>query len=159
MGDQFEKIKNFLESRNCPFDLKKFSKSTKTSLEAARIVGCGIEQIAKTIVFETEGKYKKDVVLVIASGKNRVDIKKVQDKIHQNVEKAEASFVKEKTGFSIGNVPPITHKNKIRTLIDEELMNRKELWTASGISNTLFKITPKKLEELTEGESLDIKED
>ena len=55
----------------------------------------------------------------------------------------------EHTGFAIGGIPPIGHKNPITTLIDEDLLQYEEIWAAAGTPNAVFKSTPKNLVEIT----------
>jgi Cys-tRNA(Pro) deacylase len=153
--DNLERVKNFLENKNYSFDIKEFLEVTRTSSEAAEAIGCRVEQIAKSIVFKTEDE---EPILVILSGKDRVNIKKVERVINKKIKKADANFVKEKTGFPIGGVAPIAHSEKIRILIDKNLKNQKEIWTSAGTLNSVFKLTPKELEELTGGKILNLKE-
>lgn len=120
-----------------------FSSSTRTAQEAAEQIGCTVAQIAKSIIFKDKDG---EPVLVIASGINRVDDKKL------NLFKADATFVKDKTGFVIGGVPPYGHKKKIRTYIDRDLEQYPEIWASAGKTNTVFKTSFGELVEESEGE-------
>ncbi|MEM7815661.1 MAG: YbaK/EbsC family protein [Candidatus Aenigmatarchaeota archaeon] len=128
---------------------------TRTSEDAARAVGCSLKQIAKSILFR--GRITGKPVLVVASGSNRIDEKKVGSIFGEPVEKADADFVKESTGFSIGGVPPSCHIKKIPTLIDEELLSQSEIWAAAGNPNSVFRLTPNELLKITEGKVADVK--
>lgn len=119
-----------------------FSNLTRTAKEAADQIGCTVAQIAKSIVFKNEDG---EAVLVIVSGINRVDDKKLK------LFKANADFVKERTGFVIGGVPPYGHKSKITTFIDEDLRNYSEIWASAGKSNSVFKTNFEELVEKTGG--------
>ena len=127
----------------------KFSQTTRTAQEAAETIGCSIGQIAKSIVFK--GKQTNKPYLVIASGANRVNEKIIEQEAGEPIEKADANFVKEATGFVIGGVAPIGHKEPIRTFIDEDLLQYPEIWASAGTPNTVFKLTPQELQKLTEG--------
>jgi prolyl-tRNA editing enzyme YbaK/EbsC (Cys-tRNA(Pro) deacylase) len=118
-------------------------------VEAATAIGCSVEQIAKSILFRTV-KNKKPV-LVIASGVNRVNEARVADIVGEPIEKADAAYVREKTGFVIGGVPPIGHAESIQTIIDEDLLKLGELWAAAGTPNSVFKLSAKSLLEITAG--------
>jgi prolyl-tRNA editing enzyme YbaK/EbsC (Cys-tRNA(Pro) deacylase) len=62
----------------------------------------------------------------------------------------------EHTGFAIGGVPPIGHIAPLMTFIDEDLMQYEEIWAAAGTPNTVFKLTPKILVEITKGKVVKI---
>lgn len=129
-------------------NIKEFSNLTRTAQEAADQIGCTLGQIAKSIIFK-DGNGK--AVLVIASGKNFVDTKVVEKEIKNSITKADADFCKEETGFVIGGIPPYNHKKKIKTLIDNDLMQYSEIWASAGKSNAVFKLTPEELLERTKG--------
>ncbi len=119
-----------------------FSKLTRTAQEAAEQIGCSVAQIAKSLIFKDAGDKP---VLVIASGINRVDDKRLE------LFKADANFVKGKTGFVIGGVPPWGHKQKIKTLIDEDLKQYDLIWAAAGKNNAVFPTNFDEIVEKTEG--------
>lgn len=124
-----------------------FSASTRTSLEAANQLGCEVGQIAKSIVFR--GLKTGKPVLVIASGSHRIDEKKVATLVGEDVEKADANYSREKTGFVIGGIPPYGHPTKIQTLFDESLLQYDIIWAAAGTPNSVFQTTPNELIEKT----------
>ena len=84
-------------------------------------------------------------------------IKVIAKYIGEKIEKADAEFAKEVTGFTIGGIPPLGHVQKITTYIDEDLLQYKELWAAAGMPNAVFSLTPKALKELSIGEVVSIK--
>jgi prolyl-tRNA editing enzyme YbaK/EbsC (Cys-tRNA(Pro) deacylase) len=141
-----------LQELGIQIDIKEFNVSTKTAEEAARAIGCKINQIAKSIVFDAQG----ELVLVIVSGGNRVNEAKMSFYLSKIDNKADANFVKEKTGYSIGGVPPFGHKTEIKTFIDKDLLKYKEIWAAAGSDNTVFKISPAELIKYSKGQILDI---
>jgi prolyl-tRNA editing enzyme YbaK/EbsC (Cys-tRNA(Pro) deacylase) len=150
-----KKFQDFLISRGFRNKLVEFPEGTKTSADAAMAIGCKIEQIAKSIVFI--GKNSRQPILVIASGPNRINEKKIQALISEPVEKADASFVREQSGYSIGGVPPTGHNKKLKIFIDEDLMKLGEMWSAGGTPNTVFKLTTNELLEMTHGQVINIK--
>ena len=121
--------------------------STRTSAEAAAAVGCTVAQIAKSIVFR--GAETGRAILVIASGSNRINEAKISDVSGEPLAKADASFVREKTGFVIGGVPPIGHPEPLFTLIDQDLLALDEIWAAAGTPNSVFRFTGEVLVRLT----------
>ncbi len=129
--------------------------STRTAGEAAQAVGCQVDQIAKSLVFR--GRQSGAAVLVIASGANRVDEKKLARLLSEKVEKPNADFVREATGFVIGGVPPVGHANCLRTFIDSDLLTHATIWAAAGTPHALFALTPADLLKMTGGEVAEIK--
>lgn len=119
------------------FTVVEFDESTHTAQEAADAIGCALAQIAKSIIFRSaSGK----PVLVIASGTNRVDEKKIRALLGEKIERASPDFVKEKTGFEVGGVPPVGHASPCVVFLDEELKQFPTLWAAGGTGNTVFEI-------------------
>jgi prolyl-tRNA editing enzyme YbaK/EbsC (Cys-tRNA(Pro) deacylase) len=95
-------------------------------------------------------------ILILASGTNRVNEKAIQQHIGEKIEKADADFTQELTGFAIGGVPPIGHKTKILTLIDEDLLKLDQLWAAAGMPNVVFNLKSGDLINLTDGKVISI---
>ena len=97
------------------FQVLEFEASTRTSQDAAAAIGCTVAEIAKSLIFKSaQGR----AVLVIASGVNRVDEKKVRALLGEKIERADADFVREATGYAIGGVPPVGHATPPIVLID-----------------------------------------
>ena len=131
------------------FTVLEFDASTRTSAEAAAAIGCEVAEIAKSLLFRTRETGRP--VLIVASGANRVDEKKVAAVIGERIQRADADFVREATGFAIGGVPPIGHVKAPITLIDEALLRFETIWAAAGTPNAVFKLTPAELVELAGG--------
>lgn len=123
--------------------------STRTSEDAAAAIGCTVAQIAKSLIFR--GKESGRPVLVIASGVNRVDEKAVGRLIGERIERADPDFVREKTGYAIGGVPPIGHAEPPLVLIDADLAALETVWAAAGTPNAVFRLTPAELVSMTGG--------
>ncbi len=146
-----KKIQEILDAHGVPLKVVKMADSTRTAVEAAAAIGCEVKQIAKSLIFKTADT--NEVVLVIASGINRVDEMKVSQIIAHPIEKANAQFVIEKTGFAIGGIPPIGHKEKIEyVLVDKDLLVLPELWAAAGSPFAVFSLNPQQLRDLTKGQ-------
>jgi prolyl-tRNA editing enzyme YbaK/EbsC (Cys-tRNA(Pro) deacylase) len=123
--------------------------STRTAQEAAQAVGCRVEQIAKSLVFQ--GKTTNRPLLVVASGANRVNEQKLRDLLSEPVRKADAEFVREHTGFAIGGVPPAGLSQPMDIFIDEDLFKYEEIWAAAGTPHAVFKLTAEDLVKITQG--------
>jgi prolyl-tRNA editing enzyme YbaK/EbsC (Cys-tRNA(Pro) deacylase) len=93
---------------------------------------------------------------VVASGANRVNERSIEEFIGEPLGKADADFVRQRTGFAIGGVPPVGHSEKIETFIDEDLLQYAEIWAAAGTPNAVFRLTPKDLVHMTGGQVVKI---
>jgi len=125
-----------------------FEQLTRTALEAATALGCDVGQIAKSIIFKTD---KELPVLVVASGANRIDEKKIEKIIGTKIFKADAEFVRKNSGYVIGGVPPWGHKILPTTIIDNDLKKYEHIYAAAGKNNAVFKLTFEELVEKTKG--------
>jgi prolyl-tRNA editing enzyme YbaK/EbsC (Cys-tRNA(Pro) deacylase) len=96
-------------------------------------------------------------VLVITSGDRRVDAAKVEALVGA-LGRADAAFVKARTGFSIGGVAPIAQAEPGVTLIDRELLRFDTLWAAAGHPHAVFALSPHDLERLTGAPLADVTE-
>ncbi len=135
------------------FQVLEFEASTRTSEEAAAAIGCTVAEIAKSLIFESaDGR----PVLVIASGANRVDEKKVRALLGPKIGRADADFVRPATGFAIGGIPPVGHTTRPIVLIDSELQRLTWVWAAAGTPNAVFRIAPADLIRVTDGRFADV---
>jgi prolyl-tRNA editing enzyme YbaK/EbsC (Cys-tRNA(Pro) deacylase) len=135
------------------FQVVEFDASTRTSEDAAAAIGCTVAEIAKSLVFKAASGRP---VLVIASGTNRVDGKKVRTLIGEKIARADADFVREATGYAIGGVPPLAHATAPVVLIDGDLEAFETIWAAAGTPNSVFRLTPADLVRLTGGQVADV---
>jgi prolyl-tRNA editing enzyme YbaK/EbsC (Cys-tRNA(Pro) deacylase) len=129
--------------------------STRTAVEAAQAVGCTVGQIVKSLIFK--GKTSQRPLLVLASGSNRVDEKRLAGLAGEPVEKADAEFARVHTGFAIGGIPPVGHAGPIVTFIDEDLLAYSEIWAAAGTPHAVFRIAPPDLVRASGGQTAAIK--
>ncbi len=135
------------------------SQSTRTAAAAAAAIGCTVGQIAKSLVFRTARTDSS--LLVVASGVNRVDERAVAQIVSTRIEpeevlRADADFVRERTGFAIGGVPPVGHDDPPLVLIDTDLFQFPIIWAAAGTPRAVFELTPWQLVNLTGGTMADI---
>lgn len=124
--------------------------AARTAQQAADALGVALGQIAKSIVFRRQPDGV--AVLVITSGDRRVDEKKVQALVcahGQKLGRADAEFVKARTGFSIGGVSPVGHTEPPVTLIDQDLFRFEAIWAAAGHPHAVFQLSPRDLGALT----------
>lgn len=149
LGPSVRRVQEALAAAGGGHTVIALEQSARTSAEAARAVGCRVDQIAKSLVFC--GAATQRAVLVIASGVNRVDEAKVAGLIDEPVARADAEFVRARTGFAIGGVAPVAHAEPLTILIDEDLLKWPEIWAAAGHPNTVFRLTPADLVRMTGG--------
>jgi prolyl-tRNA editing enzyme YbaK/EbsC (Cys-tRNA(Pro) deacylase) len=150
------KVQEALAAKGFQMEIREFPESTRTAVEAAEAVGCAVGQIAKSLVFR--GRSSGRPLLAIASGGNRVDEKALARGSGEKVSRADADFVREKTGFAIGGVPPVGHLEAPVTFIDRDLLAYDVVWAAAGTPNAVFAVKPADLVTLTGGEVADIKQ-
>ena len=144
-----QRVQQLLLDLGLTAEVVEFAESTRTSAEAAAQVGCAVAQIAKSLVFRAKGTGRP--VLVIASGANRVDEKGVEALLGEKIGKADADFVRDKTGYAIGGVAPVGYAVKPATFIDEDLLKLDLIWAAAGTPFAVFPLTPPELIRLTGG--------
>jgi prolyl-tRNA editing enzyme YbaK/EbsC (Cys-tRNA(Pro) deacylase) len=92
----------------------------------------------------------------MCAGDRRVDLQKVQFATGIELGKADAEFVRQQSGFAIGGVPPVAHARPLRTLLDDSLLRHAEIWTAAGTPESVFRMNPPQLQQITGGAWLDI---
>ena len=148
------KVVDAFKQKGIEIDILNLDVSTKTSQEAADAVGCDIEQIAKSIVFFESIQNK--LVQIFVSGPNKVNLESFQNQTNLRIEKADAEYVRESTGFAIGGVAPLGHKNRPFYFIDETLIDFHEVWCAAGTASSLFKLKTEDLLKTTEAKILNI---
>ncbi len=141
-----QRVARVLQAQGHPHLPVMLDGAARTAQEAADALGIALGQIAKSIIFRR--KLDDAPVLVITSGDRRVDEKKV-DALVGKTGRADADFVKARTGFSIGGVSPLGHVQAPVTLIDRELFRFDEIWAAAGHPHAVFRLRPQDLERLT----------
>ncbi|MGH3089960.1 MAG: YbaK/EbsC family protein [Rubrobacteraceae bacterium] len=148
------RVENALRSAGFDNEIVALDETARSAKEAADSLGVEVAQIVKSLVFK--GCESGTPVLVVASGDNRVDEAKVEGAFGERIERADAKFVKERTGFSIGGVPPLAHSENITTFVDEDLFRYDEVWAAAGHTHAVFMLSPAELAEMTGGKVVSV---
>lgn len=143
------RVQEALQALGYAYEVVEAQQATRTAAEAARAVGCTVGQIAKSLIFR--GVQSGRGVLVITSGANRVDEALVAAELGEPIAKADAEFVREQTGYAIGGVPPVGHRQPLVVLIDRDLLQYEAIWAAGGTPNALFRLDPRDLAPMTGG--------
>jgi prolyl-tRNA editing enzyme YbaK/EbsC (Cys-tRNA(Pro) deacylase) len=141
-----QRVARALRSKGHPHPPRMLHDAARTAQQAADALGIAVGQIAKSIIFRR--KSDDAAVLVITSGDRRVDEKKVEALVGKTG-RADAEFVKSRTGYSIGGVAPLAHSQPSVTLIDRDLFRFDEIWAAAGHPHGVFQLRPQDLERLT----------
>lgn len=149
-----QRVQNYLMDHGFSCDVKELPDSTRTAEDAARAIGCEVAQIAKSLIFID--KASGNPILVIASGVNQVDVKKIERSTGLQLVKADGKFVKERVGFAIGGIPPVGHAEKITTFLDPNLKNYEWIWAAAGTPRAVFQLSSKDIEKMTNGKFIDL---
>jgi len=155
LSSSARKVQEALNALGMSLEVVELPASTRTAPEAAQAVGCQVGQIVKSLVFKA--KRSERPILVIASGANRVDERKIEALIGEPLGKADADFVRQQTGFVIGGVPPLGHSQPLETFIDEDLLQYEYVWAAAGTPHAVFKLNPGDLVRMTGGRVMEIK--
>ena len=145
-----QRVATLLEAKGHPYMPVMLDDAARTAQQAADALGISVGQIAKSIVFR---RRSDDVaVLVVTSGDQRVDEKKLEALVcpdGKRLGRADAEFVKSRTGFSIGGVSPLAHVTATVIMIDRSLFRFGEIWAAAGHPHAVFRLSPQDLERLT----------
>lgn len=150
-----QSVQDALSKKGIDAQVVELPASTRSAEEAAKTIGCEVAQIVKSLIFRT--KHTNKPILVLASGVNRVNEKLIANAVGEEIVKADADFTRDVTGFAIGGIPPVGHKQKIETFIDQDLLKFKELWAAAGTPNAVFRLDSAWLADLTDGNVIAIK--
>jgi prolyl-tRNA editing enzyme YbaK/EbsC (Cys-tRNA(Pro) deacylase) len=155
MAGAAERFEQAMKEAGLAFEVKRFASGTRTAADAARAVGCGIGQIVKSLVFVADG----DAFLALTSGGNRADPERLAALLGAGeVRRATADEARKATGFAIGGTPPFGHPERLRVLVDRDLLGYDVLWAAAGTPDSVFPIDPNRLLDASRGEIADFKQ-
>jgi len=150
-----QKIQNLLNSLGYDYLVIEYAESTRTAQEAADRAGCELGQIVKSLIFR--GKISGKPILVLTSGSNRVDEKRISGYAGETISRADADFVRSVTGYAIGGVPPIGHTQNMETFLDEDFFSYQTIWAAAGTPNAIFELKTEDLQKMTNGKIAQVK--
>ena len=150
-----QRVREALEERGLAPRVVELDQTARSAAEAAQAHGCRLEQIEKSQVLR--GGRNGKPLLDLANGPNRVDEAIISELVSEPVEKADAAYVREKTGFSIGGVPPVGHAEQPETFVDEDLLDEEEVWASAGHTHAVFGLGPVDLLHVTSGRVIAVK--
>jgi len=150
-----QKIQDQLNSLGYDYNVIEHAESTRTAQEAADRASCELAQIVKSLIFK--GKESGKPILVLTSGANRVDEKRISEYAGEPIGRADADFVRAVTGFAIGGVPPIGHPQNMETYLDEDFLQYETIWAAAGTPKAIFELKTSDLQKMTGGRVVRVK--
>ena len=150
-----QKFQDLLNSLGYNYAVIEHAESTRTAQEAAERAGCELGQIVKSLIFK--GKESGKPILVLTSGVNRVNEKRIRGYAGEAISRPDADFVRAVTGFAIGGVPPIGHIQQMESYIDEDFLQYPTIWAAAGTPNAIFELKTEDLQKMTSGRVVMVK--
>lgn len=147
MSKSLKRVTAALVSHNLTPEIVEVGQA-RTAQEAAEVVGCHLDQIAKSIIFR--GDNSGEAVLFLTAGGNKVDSALASELAKEPLGKADAGLIRAQTGFAIGGVSPIGHLNPIRAWFDPRLAEFDLIWAAAGTPRHVFSIEPRVLLDVTQ---------
>ncbi|CAM8629676.1 EbsC Uncharacterized conserved protein [Candidatus Planktophila versatilis] len=116
------------------------AETARTAIDAANGLGIEVGQIASSLIFKLPSG---NPLLIITSGRHRVDTELVAKNLGiTELGRADANYVKEVSGYSVGGVSPLGWISKPEIiLIDEALNDYDIVWAAAGHPHAVYPTT------------------
>jgi prolyl-tRNA editing enzyme YbaK/EbsC (Cys-tRNA(Pro) deacylase) len=147
------RVEAALRAAGATGEVRVLDEAGRTAAEAAAALGVEVGQIANSLVFVADGQ----PLLILTSGRHRVDTEKVAALVGAGlVGRADADFVREHAGISIGGVSPVGHPRPLRTLVDVALGDYDTVWAAAGHTHAVFPTSFDELVRITAGTPADV---
>jgi prolyl-tRNA editing enzyme YbaK/EbsC (Cys-tRNA(Pro) deacylase) len=158
-GGSAARVRAALAGFGHPDTIIEMPATARTAAGAAAAVGCAVAQIAKSIVFCTDGETPPRPVLIITSGANRVDPRKAAAVLGTPLARADAEWVRQATGFAVGGVAPVGHLTAPLTLFDADLLKLDPIWAAAGAPHLVFRTSAAELRRMSGGAVAALRQD
>lgn len=142
MSKSLKRVMQALQAAGCDSQPVEAGQAT-TAQMAASLVGCEVDQIAKSIMFR--GLDSGEALLFITAGGNQVDTARAGALAGEALGKADAALIRAQTGFAIGGVAPVGHLTQPRAFFDPRLLAFDQVWAAAGTPRHVFAIAPRPL--------------
>lgn len=158
MGDlpeSAQRVADAARAAGLAVEVREMSESTRTAEEAASACGCDVGQIVKSLIFR--GATSGNPVLLLVSGRNRVDEDGVRSHIGEALARPDAAYVRAVTGYAIGGIPPLGHPAPIATYMDEDLMQYDRVFAAAGTPRAIFSVAPAALRDAVSARVIQMK--
>ena len=138
-----DRVRAALDAASLECEIRTLPQSTRTAVEAAAAVGCTVGEIAKSLVFRAGDR----AAVAVMSGENRLEPGRLAGVLEEDVQRADANFVRARTGYAIGGVPPLGHATPIDVFMDADLSRFNRIWAAAGSPFSVFAIEPGRLRD------------
>lgn len=146
--DGVRRVRAALDEAGLDCKIFEFDQTTRTAADAAAALACDVAQIVKTLVFRAKDRANDRAVIALVSGAHRADLARLGAIVGERCERADADFVRARTGFPIGGVAPLGHPEPLLTVADEALLGHEQVWVAAGTPHAVFAIAPQALVKL-----------
>ena len=131
------RFKEAADSLGIKGEINLLAETARTAIDAANGLGIEVGQIASSLIFKLPSG---NPLLIITSGRHRVDTDLVAKNLNiPELGRADANYVKEVSGYSVGGVSPIGWITQPEiTLIDDALNDYEVVWAASGHPHAVY---------------------
>ncbi|MDR9483942.1 MULTISPECIES: YbaK/EbsC family protein [Sediminimonas] len=146
MSKSLKRVARALEAAGIETEIVELGEA-RTAAQAADVAKCELDQIAKSIIFR--GTQSGEALLFLTAGGNQVNADKASALAQEPLGKADAALIRAQTGFAIGGVAPVGHKNPIRAFIDPRLLEFPTIWAAAGTPHHIFEMNSADLQQVT----------
>ncbi|MEL6807955.1 MAG: YbaK/EbsC family protein [Pseudomonadota bacterium] len=146
MSKSLKRVRAALEAAGIDTEIRE-TPLARTAADAAKAIGCEIDQIAKSIIFRGENSHR--AVLFITAGGNQVDPAQAAQLAQEPLGKADAALIRAQTGFAIGGVSPVGHLSAITAFLDPRLTEFPVIWAAAGTPHHVFRACPHDLVKIS----------
>ena len=154
-NEPVKRVQKFITNFDNKLKVTVLKTTARTAKDAASSLKCEVGAIVKSLLFRADSNF----LICLVSGDKRCSLNKLKKIINKkDVSMATADEVKIITGFSIGGVAPVAHAKKLDILIDSSLNRFEHVFAAAGHPNSIFKISYRKLIEITKGSEKEISE-
>jgi prolyl-tRNA editing enzyme YbaK/EbsC (Cys-tRNA(Pro) deacylase) len=129
-------------------EIKILSDSARTAVDAANALGIEVGQIAASLIFKLPSG---NPLLVVTSGRHKVDTALVAKNLGiEKLDRVDADYVKENSGYSIGGVSPLGWVTKPEIILIDQALNEYEtVWAAAGHPHAVYPTSFSELLECT----------
>lgn len=153
MHPNLDRVTRVARRAGLEIDIRRFPEGTRTAEDAARAIGCAVDQIVKSLVFVADD----EPVVALVSGAHRVDTDRLAAACGaRHVRRASGDEARTATGFAIGGVPPFGHAMPLAVLVDRGLLVHEEVWAAAGLPDAVFRLAPGDLVRVSGGRVVDV---
>ena len=148
-----ERVSSFLREAGAEARIEELTEGAHTAEDAAAAVGCGLDQIVKSLVLLCDQR----PVVALVPGDRRGDPAKIA--LASGADRARvasADEVKEATGFAPGAVAPFPLPRVETVLLERDLLRKPVVWVGGGSSNHLVGLSPSELLRLSRARPVDV---